>query len=89
MHADISQDHFHNLIHNINTETVKHNNAFIAETSFYKTILQGTLEGSRRRDKQRKNWSENVKEWTKLATPDLLRQAQDRPRWSALSALFK
>jgi hypothetical protein len=55
--------------------------------SLAKTILQGTLEGSRRRGRQRKNWFENVKDWTKLATPDLLRQAEDRPRWSALSAL--
>jgi hypothetical protein len=52
-----------------------------------KTILQGTLEGSRGRGRQRKNWFENIKKWTKLATPYLLRKAEDQPHWSALSAL--
>ena len=50
-----------------------------------KTILQGTLEGSRRRGRQRKSWTDNVKEWTGLTMPVLLARAQDRPGWRALS----
>ena len=31
-----------------------------------KTILQGTVQGSRRRGRQRKRWEDNIKEWTGL-----------------------
>ena len=34
--------------------------------SLPKTILQGALEGRRHRDRQRKVWMENIKEWTSL-----------------------
>ena len=29
-----------------------------------KTILQGTVEGARRRGRQKKRWEDNIKEWT-------------------------
>ena len=31
-----------------------------------KTILQGTVQGGRRRRRQRKRWEDNIKEWTGL-----------------------
>ena len=31
-----------------------------------KTILQGTVQGGRRRGRQRKRWEDNVKDWTGL-----------------------
>ena len=31
-----------------------------------KTVLQGTVQGGRRRSKQGKRWEDNVKEWTGL-----------------------
>ena len=51
-----------------------------------KTILQGTVEGGRRRGRQRKSWSDNIKAWTDLTTPELLAAANDRPVWRRLSA---
>ena len=30
-----------------------------------KTILQGTVQGGRRRGRQRKRWEDNITEWTK------------------------
>ena len=53
--------------------------------SLSKTILQGTLEGGRRRGRQRKNWPENIKEWTSLNTQDLLTAAAQRPVWRRIS----
>lgn len=50
-----------------------------------KTILQGTLEGSRRRGRPRKSWVTNIKEWTEREMPDLLSSAQDRTGWKILS----
>ena len=46
--------------------------------SLSETVLQGTLEGGRRRGRQRKCWMDNVKEWTSLPVPELLTGASCR-----------
>ena len=51
-----------------------------------KTILQGTLEGGRKQGRQRKSWTDNIKEWTSLTTPELLRTATDREEWRRVAA---
>ena len=51
-----------------------------------KTILQGTLEGGRRRGRQRKCWMGNIKEWTFLPTPELLTNAFYRKDWKMISS---
>ena len=43
--------------------------------SLSKTTLQGTLEGGRRRGRQRKCWLDSVKEWTSLPLPELFTMA--------------
>ena len=55
-------------------------------TSLSKTILQGTIEGKRRRGRQRKAWMDNIKEWTGCSFQTLLRTAEDRERWRSLTA---
>ena len=55
------------------------------------TILPGTLEGGRRRGRQRKSWMDNVKELTFLPMPELLTVAfcrKDRKRISAVSSVM-
>ena len=54
--------------------------------SLSKTILQGTLEGRRRRGRLRKCWVDNVKEWTSLPMPKLLPVASCRQHWKRISA---
>ena len=54
--------------------------------SLSKTILQGTLEGGRRRGRQRKSWTDNIREWTAMNTQDLLTAAEERPVWRRLSS---
>ena len=51
-----------------------------------KTIMQGTVEGGRRRGRQRKSWSDNIREWTELEMPELLTKTADRPAWRRMSA---
>lgn len=51
-----------------------------------KTILQGTLEGGRRRGRQVKCWMDNIKDWTRLDSPSLIRKAEDRAGWRRLAA---
>ena len=55
-------------------------------TSLCKTVMQGTVEGGRRRGRQRKNWEDNVKEWTGLDTPDLLTATWNRPSWRRIAS---
>ena len=60
-----------------------------------KIILQGTVEGGRRRGQQRKSWLDNkkvwtswldnIKEWTGMKLHELLAAAQDRQMWRSLS----
>ncbi|GFS24369.1 endonuclease-reverse transcriptase [Elysia marginata] len=49
--------------------------------SLSKTILQGAVEGKRRRGRQKKAWCDNIKEWTGMAMCELVRSASDRDAW--------
>ncbi|PIK33493.1 endonuclease-reverse transcriptase [Apostichopus japonicus] len=54
--------------------------------SMSEVILQGTVEGGRRRGRQRRNWSDNVKDWIGLDMQDLLTTAANRSAWRTMSA---
>ena len=49
-----------------------------------KTILQGTVQGGRRRGRQRKRWEDNIKEWTGLEWNIILRKAENCEEWRKL-----
>ena len=49
-----------------------------------KTILQETVQGGRRRGRQRKRWEDNIKEWTGLEWSIILRKAENREEWRKL-----
>ena len=46
-----------------------------------KTVREGTAQGGRRRGRQRKQWEENIKEWTGLEWNSILRKAENREEW--------
>ena len=50
-----------------------------------KTILQGTLEGGRKRGRQQKAWFDNIKEWTRMDSPTLLKTAENHACWRQLA----
>ena len=54
--------------------------------SLSKTLLQGTLEGGRRRGRQRECWINNIKEWTSVLMPELPTKAFCRKDWKRISA---
>ncbi|GFS20303.1 endonuclease-reverse transcriptase [Elysia marginata] len=54
--------------------------------SLSKTILQGTVEGKRRRGRQKKAWCDNIKEWTGMAMYELVSSASDRDAWRQKTA---
>ena len=46
-----------------------------------KTVLQGTVQGGRRRGRQRKRWEDNIKEWTGLEYYGKRRTARSGGSW--------
>ena len=49
-----------------------------------KTILQGTVQGGRRRGRQKIRWEDNIREWTHLKISEAMRAAEDREGWREL-----
>ncbi|GFR73037.1 UDP-glucuronosyltransferase 2A1-like [Elysia marginata] len=49
-----------------------------------KTIMQGTVNGGRRRGRQKKRWEDNIREWTGLELRNTLRIAEVRGEWKAM-----
>jgi len=49
--------------------------------SLTQTILQGSVEGKRRRGRPRMTWRDNIKTWTNMPFSQLLEAAKDRHRW--------
>ena len=43
-----------------------------------KTILQGTVKGGRRQDRQRKRWEDDIRDWTGLKFGRSLRAVENR-----------
>ncbi|GFO40092.1 endonuclease-reverse transcriptase [Plakobranchus ocellatus] len=43
-----------------------------------KTIMQGTVNGGRRKGRQKKRWDDNIREWTGFELRNTLRKAEDR-----------
>ena len=44
-------------------------------------MAKGTVNGTRRRGRQKKRRDDNIKEWTGMEVKDSLRAAEDRGRW--------
>jgi len=65
---------------------VKRYGHFTRSTELAKTVLQGTVQGRRRRGKQRKRWEDNVTEWTGKTLSDNLRKTENRTGWRKLVA---
>ena len=55
-------------------------------TGLSKTILQGTVEGTRRRGGQRRRWEGDITKWTGLGPVETMRLTKDRHRLTQLSA---
>ena len=50
-----------------------------------KTIIQGTVKGTRRRERQKKTWEDNIKEWTGMEFGDSLRAGEDKEGWKGVA----
>ena len=41
-------------------------------------ILQGTIQGGKRKGRQKVRWQDNITEWTELGLREALRKTEDR-----------
>ncbi len=48
-------------------------------------VMEGDVEGSRRRGAPRKQWLDNIKEWSRRSYQECKQLAQDRTRWRRMS----
>ena len=48
------------------------------------TVKGGTVEGSRRQDRQKKRWEDNIREWTGLEFGKSQRAVEKRGKWRKL-----
>ena len=49
-------------------------------------ILQDTVQGGRRKSRQKKRWEDSVTEWTGLKLGEALRKAENREEWRKVVA---
>ena len=49
-----------------------------------KTISQSTVKGGRRRDRQKKRWEDNIREWIGQEIIKSQRAVEDREKWRKL-----
>ena len=49
-------------------------------------ILQGMVQGGRRKGRQKKRWEDNISEWTGLGLGETLQKAEDREEWRKVAA---
>ena len=54
-------------------------------SALVKAILQGIVEG-KRRDRQKKRWEDNIKEWTGIDFASSARATENRTRWKEIVA---
>ena len=57
-----------------------------SSTGLAKTILQGTVQGGRRRGRQKIRWEYNIPEWTGMTLGAAMRKAGRREKWRELVA---
>ena len=55
-------------------------------TGLARVILQGTVQGGRRKGRQKKRWEDNISEWIGLGLGVALRKAEDREEWRKVVA---
>ena len=53
----------------------------IGSSGLCKKVVQGTVPGKRKRERQKKRWENNIREWTGLDFNNSQRAAEDRQRW--------
>ena len=76
--------HYEDLLTTVKKKKLKWYGHVTRTNGLSKTILQGTVQGKRRRGRQRKKWADNITEWTGKNFAETQALAHDRKRWRTL-----
>ena len=66
--------------------TVRKRKLITRSTGLAKMILKGTVQGARRKGRQKNRWEDNISEWAGLGLGEALRKAEDRGEWGKVVA---
>ncbi|XP_071494734.1 uncharacterized protein [Diadema antillarum] len=77
-------DHYEDLLTIVKKKKLKWYGHVTRSDGLSKIILQGTVQGGRRRGRQKKKWADNIAEWTGKPFAETQALAQDRQRWRRL-----
>ena len=66
------------LLTTVNRRKRKRHGHVTRSTALAKTVLQGTVQGGRRRGRQKKRWEDNIPEWTGMTLGAAMRTAERR-----------
>jgi len=66
------------LLASVKSHKLKHFGHTARHNSLAKDIMLGPMQGKRRQGGQRKQWTDDLREWTGLTIPDMVHLAQDR-----------
>ena len=80
---------YEDLLTSVKRRKLKRYGHVTQSSGLAKTILQGTVQGGRRRGRQRKRWEDHIKEWTGLEWNFILRKAENRKEWRNLVVNLK
>ena len=76
--------HYEDLLTIVKKRKLKWYGHVTRANSLSTTILQGSVQGGRRRGRQRKKWSDNITEWTRKSFAETQALAHDRVKWRKL-----
>ena len=76
--------HYEDLLTTVKKRKLKWYGHVTRSSTLSKTILQGTVQGKRRRGRQRKKWADNITNWTAKTFAETQALAHDRKRWRQL-----
>ena len=75
---------YEDLLTSVKRRKLKWYGHVMRSSGLAKTFLQGTVQGGRRRGRQRKRWEDNISEWTGLRLSDTIRRSENREDWRKL-----
>ncbi len=73
---------YENLLTTVKKRKLKWYGHVTRSSGLSKTILQGTVSGSRKRGRQKKKWTDNIAEWTGRSFAETQALAHNRQMWS-------
>ena len=76
--------HYEELLSTVKKRKLRWYGHISRSSGLSKTVLQGTVQGGRRRGRQKKQWSDNISEWTGKNFATTQKIVHDRQKWRYL-----